>query len=137
MLELDVNEQIKKSRLFGVVFLIYSIVFPIVISLIPMNTPTSEISSIEWLLLIMMPIDFIIVWILYTRFKQSTKMPLLGKTILLYTIGVAPSIYGTILVFLNSNLKYFGIILGLVVSLTCIGWTLIRSPDMVLEESES
>jgi hypothetical protein len=137
MLELNMSEQLRKSRLYGIICLIYSIAFPILVSLIPINTPSPEVSWLEWLLLIMMPIDLIIVLILYTSFKQTTKIPLLGKTILLYTMGVAPSIYGTILLFLNSILKYIGVIFGLVFSLMSIGLILILSPNMALEESES
>lgn len=137
MTELDNSTQLRKSRLFGVIFLIYAIAIPILIALMTtMNSiPTQEVSIFEWVLLIMMPIDLVIVLTLYIRFKQTSRIPFMGKTILLYTIGVAPAIYSSILLFLNSFLKNYGIILGMSCSLVSIGIVIISSPNMLSQRN--
>lgn len=137
MTELDNSTQLRKSRLLGVIFLIYAIAIPILIALMTtMNSiPTQEVSIFEWVLLIMMPIDLVIVLTLYIRFKQTSRIPFMGKTILLYTIGVAPAIYSSILLFLNSFLKNYGIILGMSCSLVSIGIVIISSPNMLSQRN--
>ena len=137
MTESDDSVQLRKSRFLGLIFLIYAVAIPILMALMTAVNPiiTHDVSILEWVLLIMMPVDLMIVLILFTRFKQTAKIPFMGKTTILYTIGIAPAIYSSILAFLNSFLKSFGFVLGITCSLVSVGMVLISSPNMLSQSN--
>ncbi|MCK4567828.1 MAG: hypothetical protein KAU48_11030 [Candidatus Thorarchaeota archaeon] len=115
------KSSLKKARLFGIIFLVYSIVIPFVILLIPeselpVSTGPSEVFS--WLLILLMPIDILLLYISYRHFGKKPELDnIMGPAILMYTFAMMPSIYAFIIGFIGSNLRFISIPLGIGVSL--------------------
>ena len=115
------KSSLKKAKLFGIIFLVYSIVIPFVILLIPeselpISTGSSEVFS--WLLILLMPIQILLLYASYRRIgKRSELDNIMGPAILMYTFAMIPSIYAFIIGFIGSNLRFIAIPLGIGVSL--------------------
>ena len=112
---------IRKARLLGIVYLVCAIVIPFVILIIPeselpVSTGPSEVFS--WLLILLMPIEILLIFVLYRHFKKKPELDnIMGPAALMYVLAIAPSIYAFIIGFIGSALRLIAIPLGLTFSL--------------------
>ena len=124
---LDSNLSLRKARLFGIIFLIYTLVLPFIVLLIPEDefpVSTGPIEAFSWLMLFLMPIELVLLYISYRHFKKKPELPnIMGPAMLMYIFAVAPSIYAFVIGFIGSNLRGIAIPLGLAFSL--IGFWLV------------
>ena len=111
---------LRKARLLGIIFLAYSIVLPFIILLIP----ESELpvgtgpSVVSWLMIFLMPIEILLLYVLYRHFGKKPEMNnIMAPAILMYTLAMAPSIYAFVIGFTDPALRLLVIPLGLTFSL--------------------
>ncbi|MCK4278941.1 MAG: hypothetical protein KAW94_00015 [Candidatus Thorarchaeota archaeon] len=115
---------LRQVKLLGIVFLAGSIVLPLMALIVPESEiPASTGPWLSWLLILLMPIEILLIYLVY-RFlnKRPRQDNLMGSAFLMYMFGIAPSIYGTIIGFIDSALRYIAIPLGLVFSLVGLGF---------------
>ena len=119
--ELDSDLSLRKARRFGIIFLIYTIVLPFIVLLIPEDefpASTGPIEAFSWLMLFLMPIELLLLYISYRHFRKKPELSnIMGPAILMYTFAVIPSIYAFVIGFIGSNLRGIAIPLGLALSL--------------------
>ncbi|MHA2424499.1 MAG: hypothetical protein ACXAEF_06910 [Candidatus Thorarchaeota archaeon] len=112
---------IRKARLLGVLFLVYAIVMPFIILLIPESElpgGTSSPEVISWLMIILMPMEILLIYLSFRHFRKRTDLGnIMAPAVLMYTFATIPSIYAFVIGFIGSNLRPFAIPLGLVFSL--------------------
>jgi hypothetical protein len=117
----DSGQSLRKVRLTGIVFLAYAIVIPCIILLIPesefsVNTGPFVFS---WLLMFLMPLEILLVYIIYRSFsRRAGTYNLMGPAALMYAVAIAPSIYAFIIGFVDSALRYIAILPGLLFSIS-------------------
>jgi len=115
------KSSLRKARIFGIIFLVYSLVIPFVILLIPeselpVSTGPSEV--ISWLLIFLMPFDILLLYISYRHFGKKPELDnIMAPAILMYIFATIPSIYAFIIGFIGSNLRFIAIPFGFGVSL--------------------
>jgi len=126
-MEPDSKPSLRKARLLGIIFLIYTIVLPFIVLLIPedeLPVSTGPIEAFSWLMLFLMPIELLLLYISYRHFRKKPELPnIMGPAMLMYMFAVIPSIYAFVIGFIGSNLRGIAIPLGLALSL--IGFWLI------------
>jgi hypothetical protein len=117
-----VNEApLRKARLLGIVYLVFAIVLPFIILLIPeselpVSTGPSEVFS--WVMILLMPIELLLIYVFYRFFRKRSELDnIMGPAILMYVLAIAPSIYAFIIGFIGSALRLIAIPLGLTFSL--------------------
>ena len=119
------KSSLRKARLFGVIFLIYSIVIPFVILMIPeseLPASTGPIEAFSWLMILLMPIELLLLYIFYRYFRSKSDLDnIMAPAILMYMFAVIPSIYAFVIGFIGSTLRSFAIPLGFTVSLVGFG----------------
>jgi hypothetical protein len=115
-----VGNPTRKSRLIGIVFLVYAIALPLITLLIPeSDLPNiTEPSLMSWVLILLMPFEILLIYVFYRFFrKQPTFTDLIGPAILLYLVAAIPSIYAMVIGFTDIYLRPVAIPLGLMFSL--------------------
>ncbi|MGY5871539.1 MAG: hypothetical protein RTV72_04770 [Candidatus Thorarchaeota archaeon] len=121
----DSKPSLRTARLFGIIFLAYSIVMPFIILLIPeSDLPVSTASTdvFSWLMILLMPTDILLLYASYRHFgKKSELTNIMGPAILMYMFAMIPSIYAFIIGFIGSPLRSIAIPLGLAISLVGFG----------------
>ena len=130
-MEPDSMSSLRKARLLGIIFLIYTIVLPFIVLLIPEDqfpVSTGPIEAFSWLMLFLMPIELLLLYISYRYFRKKTESRnIMGPAVIMYMFAVIPSIYGFIIGFIGSTLRSFAIPLGFTISIIGFGlaWMLI------------
>jgi hypothetical protein len=117
----DSESYLRKTRLLGVVFIIYSVVLPLVTLVLPAPEVSAGpgVSLITWVMLLMMPIEILLLYLVYRYLaKKSAPVNIMGTAALMYIFAVAPSVYAFVIGFIDSSFRYLAIPLGLVFSLT-------------------
>ena len=116
---------LRTARLFGIMFLAYSIVMPFIILLIPeSDLPVGSGFSdvISWLMVFLMPVELLLLYVSYRHFSKKSELDnIVGPAILMYMFAVIPSVYAFIIGFIGSSLRSFAIPLGLAISLIGFG----------------
>ncbi|OLS25759.1 MAG: hypothetical protein ThorAB25_22050 [Candidatus Thorarchaeota archaeon AB_25] len=123
-----VNEApLRKARLLGIVYLVFAIVLPFIILLIPeseLPVSTGPIEVFSWLMILLMPIEILLIYVSYRFFRKRSELGnIMGPAALMYVLSLAPSIYAFIIGFIGSALRLIAIPMGLTVSL--VGFWLI------------
>jgi hypothetical protein len=122
---------LRKARLLGIIFLIYAIVLPFVVLLVPeseLPASTGPVEAFSWLLIFLMPVDILLIYVTYCHLgKKSESGNIMGPAILMYMFAVAPSIYGFLIGFIGSAVGSIAIPVGLTISLVGFGlaWMLL------------
>ena len=116
----DDDSQLRKARLWGIIFLAYAIVLLFIVLLIPesqLPVSTGPIEVLSWLMMLLMPIEILLIHLSYRHFgKESELANIMGPSVLMYTFASVPSVYGFVIGFVGSNLRPIAIPLGLVFS---------------------
>ena len=126
------RDPLKSAKLSGIVFLAGSIVLPLMALIVPESEiPANTGPWFSWLLIIMMPICILLIYVSY-RFlsKRIRQDNLMGPACLMYVFGLTPSIYGTIIGFMDSALRHTGILLGLIFSLVGFVFAFMLLPNL-------
>ncbi|MGY5874922.1 MAG: hypothetical protein RTU30_04175 [Candidatus Thorarchaeota archaeon] len=113
------RDPLRKVRFLRIVFLAYALVLPFIILILPQSEiPVSTGPYLfSWLLILLMPVDILLIYVFYRLFGRRTGLDdLVGPAVLMYTPALAPSIYAMIIGFIDSALRYTGILLGLMFS---------------------
>jgi hypothetical protein len=117
----DSTSSLRKARLLGILYLVFAILLPFVILIIPESDLPVSIGPIEvfsWLLILLMPIENLLIYVFYRFFgKRSELDDIMGPAALMYVLALAPSIYAFIIRFNGSVLRHIAIPLGLTFSL--------------------
>ena len=115
---------LRSMKLLGRAFLAGSIVLPLMALIVPESEiPASTEPWFSWLLIIMMPICILLVYVSYRFFGKRVGLNNFeGGAAFMYMFGLTPSIYGTIIGFMDSALRHTAILLGLMFSLVGLGF---------------
>ena len=120
-MEPDNKPSLRKVRLLGIMFLIYAIVLPFVIFLIPESehpVSTGPIEAFSWLMIFLMPVEILLIYVSYRHIgKKSESGNIMGPAILMYMFAMIPSIYAFVIGFIGSNIRFIAIPLGFGASL--------------------
>ena len=113
-----------RVKLLGIVFLAFSIVLPLIALIVPESEiPVSTGIRLSWLLILLMPIEILLIYVVYHFLSKKPRQEnLMASAYIMYMIGTIPSIYGTILAFIDSTLRHTAILLGLMFSLIGLGF---------------
>ena len=121
----DSTSSLRKARLLGIIFLIYTVVLPFIVLLIPEDefpASTGPIEAFSWLMILLMPVELLLLYIFYRHFVRKPDLDnIMAPAILMYMFAVIPSIYAFIIGFIGSTLRSFAIPLGFTVSLVGFG----------------
>ncbi|MHA1135093.1 MAG: hypothetical protein ACTSSE_01255 [Candidatus Thorarchaeota archaeon] len=121
----DYKPTLRKARLLGIIFWVYSIVMPFVILLIPeseLPASTGPIEAFSWLMIILMPIQILLLYGSYRHFRNKSELDnIMGPAVLMYMFAIIPSIYAFVIGFIGSSLGRIAIPLGLTISLVGFG----------------
>jgi hypothetical protein len=118
-LQPDRGPSLRKVRLTGIVFFAYVIVLPFITLLLPESEVPVNTGSfvLSWLLMFLMPIEILLVYVVYRLFSRRARMHnLMGPAVLMYMLATTPSIYAFIIGFIDSALRHVAILLGLLFS---------------------
>ena len=120
-MEPESESPLRKAKLIGIAYLVFAIVLPFVVLLIPeseLPVSTGPIEVISWLLILLMPLELLLLYAFYRYFgKKSESRNIMGPAILMYVFAIIPSIYGFIIGFIGSSLRIIAIPMGLSFSL--------------------
>lgn len=120
-MEPESESPLRKAKLIGIAYLVFAIVLPFVVLLIPeseLPASTGPIEVISWLLILLMPLELLLLYAFYRYFgKKSESRNIMGPAILMYVFAIVPSIYGFIIGFIGSSLRIIAIPMGLSFSL--------------------
>jgi len=111
---------IRNARLFGIIFLAYSVVIPFIILLLPKQElpPNAGISMLSWLMILLMPIELLLLYAFYRYYRNKPDLDnIMGPAILMYMFATIPSVYAFVIGFTNPDLQSLAIPLGLTFSL--------------------
>lgn len=112
---------IRNARLLGILFLVYAILMPLIILLIPESELPAGADlpeAISWLMIILMPIEILLIYLSYHHFRKRAELGnIMGPAVLMYTFATIPSTYAFVIGFIGSELRSIAILLGLVFSL--------------------
>ncbi len=124
-MERDSKPSLRKVRLLGIIVLIYTIVLPLIVLLIPEDefpASTGPIEAFSWLMILLMPVEILLLYIFYRHFGRKSDLDnIMSPAILMYTFAVIPSIYAFVIGFIGSTLRSFAIPLGFTISLIGFG----------------
>ncbi|MBN2230910.1 MAG: hypothetical protein JW779_15090 [Candidatus Thorarchaeota archaeon] len=124
---LDRESAIRKARRIGLIFLVYAIVLPFIVFLLPENEPpiSTEPLLLSWIMIFLMPVELLLIYA-FSRFIQRNPTPnnFLGFAVLMFALAIAPSIYASIIGFIDPLLRSVAVPLGLFFSLTGFWCTL-------------
>ncbi|MFW9862564.1 MAG: hypothetical protein ACFFET_09780 [Candidatus Thorarchaeota archaeon] len=86
---------LRSARRIGTVFLAYAIGLPLfIIALGPQLPPSTGPYMLSWILMAMMPVEILIIYVLYWFFgKKGRFSNIMGPSGLMYTLATIPSIY--------------------------------------------
>ncbi len=115
---------LRSVKLLGIVFLAFSIVLPLIALIVSESEiPVSTGPWLAWLLILLMPIEILLIYVVYHFLsKRPRQENLMASAYIMYMIGTIPSIYGTIIAFIDSTLRHTAILLGLMFSLVGLGF---------------
>ena len=111
---------IRNARLFGIIFLAYSIVLPFIILFLPKPEVSVNLgtTALSWLMICLMPIELLLLYAFYRYYRNKPDLDnIMGPAILMYMFATIPSIYTFVIGFTNPSLESLAIPLGLVFSL--------------------
>jgi len=113
------RDPLRSVRLSGIVFLAVSMMLPLIALIVPESEiPVSTGPWLSWLLILLMPIEILLIYVVYHFLSKKPRQDnLMGSAYLMYMFGTIPSIYGTIIAFTDSTLRHTAILLGLTFSL--------------------
>jgi hypothetical protein len=116
------ESMMRNARRLGLVFLAYAIGLPLLVLVFePLSPPDTGAVLISWVLIMMMPIETLLVYGSYRFFSKKGRFQnIMGPAILMYTFGIAPSIYAFVIGFIYSDLRYIAISLGLMFSIVAL-----------------
>ena len=123
---------LRSMKLLGRDFLAGSIVLPLMALIVPESEiPASTEPWFSWLLIIMMPICILLVYVSYRFFGKRVGLNNFeGGAAFMYMFGLTPSIYGTIIGFMDSALRHTAILLGLMFSLVGFGFAFMHLQNL-------
>ena len=123
---------LRSMKLLGRAFLAGSIVLPLMALIVPESEiPASTEPWFSWLLIIMMPICILLVYVSYRFFGKRVGLNNFeGGAAFMYMFGLTPSIYGTIIGFMDSALRHTAILLGLMFSLVGFGFAFMHLQNL-------
>ena len=127
------RDPLRSVKLLGRVFLAFSMVLPLIVLLIPESEiPVSTGPLIlSWLMILLMPIEILLIYVVYHFLsKRPRQENFMGSAYLMYMIGTIPSIYGTIIGFMDSALRHTAILLGLMFSLVGFGFAFMHLQNL-------
>ena len=129
---------LRKSGQVGAVFVTSTILYQVVLFWIEPAEPAGpEFMMMSWIMIFMMPIEILLILVLYRVFRKSPNtQSFMGRVVLLYVVGVAPGIYGFVIGFGNPVLRPLGRILGLSFSLLGLGIALVLRSNLIGTEFE-
>jgi hypothetical protein len=111
---------IRNARLFGIIFLAYSIVLPFIILFLPKPEVSVNIGTtiLSWLMICLMPIELLLLYAFYRYYRNKPDLDnIMGPAILMYMFATIPSIYAFVIGFIDPDLQSLAIPLGLAFSL--------------------
>ncbi len=134
--EPDVDTLLRKARRLGMIFVCYAIVLPIVAMLMPESGIPSGPSPISLAMIYLMPMEILLIFAFYLYFhNKTTSRNFIGIAVLMYTLGIAPSIYGFVIGFIDLAFRPIGPMLGLLFSIAGLGISFILSPRLLESDS--
>jgi hypothetical protein len=115
------DSSLRNASRIRLVFLLYAIILPFVSFIIPESDlpVNTEPLILSWALFVMMPIELLLIYVLYRFFERETELNnIMGPAVLMYMVATIPSIYALIIGFTDSALRLLAIPVGLTFSLT-------------------
>jgi len=119
------RDPLRNVKLLGRVFLVFSMVLPLSVLLIPESEiPVSTGPLVlSWLMILLMPIEILLIYVVYHFLsKRPRQENFKASAYIMYMIGTIPSIYGTLIAIIDSTLRHTAILLGLMFSLVGLGF---------------
>ena len=112
-------------------FLANAIISPFLIIILPLPAPppSTAVSFMSLVMMILMPFELVLVYILYRFLEKKTNSENIpGIAALLYMTGTIPSVYGFVIGFTDPIMRTLGVLMGLLFGLTgmFLAWTLIN-----------
>ena len=123
----------RNVKLLGLMYLLYAIVIPVIVFIGEPDIPaSSEPFFLYWLMLFLMPLEILLIYLFYRVYsKRSKKIKnLIGPAILMYTLGIVPSIYGWVIGLTDNALRNIAILLGLTFSIAGFGLAFYLLPKL-------
>ena len=126
--EPDSDSSLRSARNLGYLFFIYAIALPFVSIILPEsgNYITSGGTIISWVLILMMPMEILLVYLIYWTFRRTSgSFNIMSLAIPMYLVATTPSIYVLIIGMINPPFRYIAAPVGLLFSLVSL-WLAIR-----------
>ena len=128
--EITPSVRVRIVKIMGVIFLAYTFIIPLVLLILPASesSQTTMPTLLSQIFLFMMPFELLLVYVFYRVLSKKIEAKnITGTAILLYIVGVNPSILSLLIGFTDSFSENFGILMGLIFSLSglLLSWVLI------------
>ena len=119
-----------------VLFFVYAIILPFVSLILPGSEypVTQSVTIISWVVILLMPMDLLLVYVIYWFFRRRTlTFDIMGPAVLMFVVATTPSIYAVVIGLINSPLRYVATSLGLIFSLVGL-WLSLRFVSALKEQ---
>ncbi|MFW9953726.1 MAG: hypothetical protein ACFFD3_04155 [Candidatus Thorarchaeota archaeon] len=118
-------------RLLAILFLANAIILPLLVIILPLPDlpPATTPSIMSLIMMILMPLELFLVYILYQLLgKKTNTKNIPGIAALLFVTGTIPSVYGFAIGFTDPSFRFLGAFMGLVFGLSgmFLAWKLIN-----------
>jgi hypothetical protein len=115
-----IDSSFGNTKRLVILFFVYAIILPFFSLILPGSEDpvTPSVTIISWFVILLMPMDLLLVYVIYLIFRRRTmSSDITGPAVLMFVAATAPSIYTVLFGVINSPLRYLAISLGLIFSL--------------------